>query len=117
DPLGRRSGPIKLTGDALAGRVLLCAPAEQPSREATNDLLAAASAEPAARWEFEGLTTIAALVANRTGVAILPRLALHQIDPDAAAAMNSTSLLPNAPSRVPPMYGPRMPPSRPRPSM
>jgi DNA-binding transcriptional LysR family regulator len=58
------------------GKVVLCAPADQPSRGVTEEQL-----EPGPRWEFEGLTVIAALVAQGIGVAVLPRLALQDVDP------------------------------------
>ncbi|HEX3787792.1 MAG TPA: LysR family transcriptional regulator [Pseudonocardiaceae bacterium] len=79
--LAGEPGPVALTGAVLAGQTLLCAPTDQPSRAATDRLLAAGSVQPAARWEFEGLATIAALVAGGSGVAVLPRLAIAQLPP------------------------------------
>lgn len=82
-PLGQVSGPLTLDARALEDRPLLCTPADQPSREATDQLLAAHHVTPATRWEFEGLATIATLVAYGTGIAVLPELALHDHEPGA----------------------------------
>lgn len=82
-PLGRVAGPVTLDARALEGRPLLCTPADQPSREATDQLLADHHATPATRWEFEGLATIATLVAYGTGIAVLPELALRDHEPGA----------------------------------
>ena len=79
-PLGEVSGPLTLDASALDGQPLLCTPADQPSREATDQLLTAHRATPATRWEFEGLATIATLVAYGTGIAVLPQLALHDLE-------------------------------------
>ncbi|TNC18855.1 LysR family transcriptional regulator [Amycolatopsis alkalitolerans] len=71
--------PAGHPGRRVDGEVLLCAPADQPSRAATDELLGAA--KPAARWEFEGLHTIATLVSQGIGVAVLPESALAEVDP------------------------------------
>ncbi|HEX2298114.1 MAG TPA: LysR family transcriptional regulator [Pseudonocardiaceae bacterium] len=83
-PLGKVGGPLTLDADALDGQPLLCTPADQPSRQATDRLLSAHGAVPATRWEFEGLATIATLVAYGTGIAVLPQLALHDLAPNVA---------------------------------
>lgn len=54
----------------------LCAPHGHPSRRGIDGLLREYDLEPVTRWEFEGLNTIASLVAQGAGIAILPRLAL-----------------------------------------
>lgn len=74
--LAESDAPIALSDQIFAGQPLLCAPPDQPSRAGTDRLLAAVSAHPAVRWEFEGLTTIATLVSRGAGLAVLPRLAL-----------------------------------------
>lgn len=79
-PLGEVRGPLTLDAASLVGQPLLCTPADQPSREATDQLLAVHHAVPETRWEFEGLATIATLVAYGTGIAILPQLALHNVE-------------------------------------
>ncbi|TDQ01477.1 LysR family transcriptional regulator [Labedaea rhizosphaerae] len=72
--------PLYLAGDR-ASHTWLCAPPDQPSRVATDRVLAREGIEPVLRWEFEGLATIAELVANGTGAAVLPGLALLTADP------------------------------------
>jgi hypothetical protein len=67
--------PLYLAGDRTSD-TWLCAPPDQPSRVATDRLLAREGIEPVLRWEFEGLAAIARLVASGTGAAVLPRLAL-----------------------------------------
>lgn len=54
----------------------LCPPPDQPSRAPTDRLLAAAGIVPVVRWEFQGLATIADLVAHGAGAAVLPALAV-----------------------------------------
>ena len=74
-PLPERSGP--LGGRALAAAVAemtwLCTPDGNASRAAGDARLAAVQATPRRRWEFEGLITIAELVAAGAGCALLPR--------------------------------------------
>ncbi|MGH3941353.1 MAG: LysR family transcriptional regulator [Pseudonocardiaceae bacterium] len=82
-PLATIPGPLILDSGALDDQALLCTPTDQPSRAALDELLAAHRATPAVRWEFEGLATIATLVAYGTGIAILPQLALRDLDPGA----------------------------------
>lgn len=50
----------------------LSAPAGKDSRHAADDLLARLATEPRRRWEFEGLDVLAAVVATRAGIALLP---------------------------------------------
>jgi DNA-binding transcriptional LysR family regulator len=57
---------------AVADMTWLCTPEGEPSRVAGDQRLGEASATPRRRWEFEGLRTIAELVANGTGCALLP---------------------------------------------
>jgi DNA-binding transcriptional LysR family regulator len=54
----------------------LAAPTDEPSRRATDRLLASTGGMPPAPWEFEGLSTILSLVARGIGIAALPRLTL-----------------------------------------
>ncbi len=54
----------------------LAAPAGEPSRQAVDRLLAAVGVTPPVLSEFEGMSTIVALVARGIGIAILPRLAV-----------------------------------------
>lgn len=77
----RHPGPLRGTRlrELVDGRTLLCAPAGHPSREFADRLLARAGAEPAARWEFEGLLTLATLVADGTGIAVLPSAMLDLV--------------------------------------
>lgn len=67
--------PLYLAGDR-SNDTWLCAPPDQPSRAATDRVLAREGIEPVLRWEFEGLGTIAHLVARDAGAAVLPGLAL-----------------------------------------
>ncbi|GAA3735941.1 DNA-binding transcriptional LysR family regulator [Spinactinospora alkalitolerans] len=52
------------------------APQGEPSRGATDRLLAEFGGAPAAAWEFEGLGTILSLVSRGIGIAAVPALAL-----------------------------------------
>jgi DNA-binding transcriptional LysR family regulator len=61
---------------ALRDEPWLAAPAGEPSREALDRLLAAVGAAPPVASEFEGLGTVANLVARGLGIAIMPRLAV-----------------------------------------
>src|SRR5580693_7916037 len=61
---------------ALRNEPWLAAPSGEPSRQATDRLLAAVGLTPPAASEFEGLGTVANLVARGLGIAIMPRLAV-----------------------------------------
>ena len=61
---------------ALRHEPWLAAPAGEPSRQATDRLLAAVGLTPPVPSEFEGLGTVANLVARGLGIAIMPRLAV-----------------------------------------
>lgn len=61
---------------ALRDEPWLAAPSGEPSRDALDRLLAAVGAAPPAPSEFEGLGTVANLVARGLGIAIMPRLAV-----------------------------------------
>jgi DNA-binding transcriptional LysR family regulator len=61
---------------ALRNEPWLAAPAGEPSRQAVDRLLAAVGVAPPAASEFEGLGTVANLVARGLGIAIMPRLAV-----------------------------------------
>lgn len=54
----------------------LATPRGEPSRVATDKLLADVVGAPATAWEFEGLVTILSLVARGIGIAAVPSLAL-----------------------------------------
>jgi DNA-binding transcriptional LysR family regulator len=61
---------------ALRNEPWLSAPAGEPSRQAVDRLLAAVGVTPPVPSEFEGLGTVANLVARGLGIAIMPRLAV-----------------------------------------
>jgi DNA-binding transcriptional LysR family regulator len=61
---------------ALRNEPWLAAPSSEPSRQATDRLLAAVGLTPPVPSEFEGLGTVANLVARGLGIAIMPRLAV-----------------------------------------
>jgi DNA-binding transcriptional LysR family regulator len=61
---------------ALRNESWLAAPAGEPSRQAADRLLAAVGLTPPVPSEFEGLGTVANLVARGLGIAIMPRLAV-----------------------------------------
>jgi DNA-binding transcriptional LysR family regulator len=61
---------------ALRNEPWLAAPSVEPSRQATDRLLAAVGLTPPVPSEFEGLGTVANLVARGLGIAIMPRLAV-----------------------------------------
>jgi succinyl-diaminopimelate desuccinylase len=61
---------------ALRNEPWLAAPAGEPSRQAADRLLAAVGLTPPVPSEFEGLGTVANLVARGLGIAIMPRLAV-----------------------------------------
>lgn len=73
-PLAEEKGPVSLA-EAAPGP-WICAPAGEPSRAAFDAIMAAAGVRPTTVWEFEGLATIATLVGDGVGIAILPSLAL-----------------------------------------
>ena len=70
------AGPDPIELRSLAAGPWICAPVGEPSRTAFDRVLTEAQVTPEARWEFEGLTTIAALVAEGVGISILPRIAV-----------------------------------------
>jgi DNA-binding transcriptional LysR family regulator len=59
---------------ALRNEPWLAAPSGEPSRQAADRLLAAVGLTPPVPSEFEGLDTVANLVARGLGIAIMPRL-------------------------------------------
>lgn len=61
---------------ALRDEPWLAAPSGEPSRDALDRLLAAVGVAPPVASEFEGLGTVANLVARGLGIAIMPRLAV-----------------------------------------
>ncbi len=61
---------------ALRNESWLSAPAGEPSRRAADRLLAAVGVTPPVPSEFEGLGTVANLVARGLGIAIMPRLSV-----------------------------------------
>ncbi len=73
-PAADPKAPVDLR--ALRDEPWLAAPAGEPSRQATDRLLAAVGATPPVPSEFEGLGTVANLVARGLGIAIMPRLAV-----------------------------------------
>jgi DNA-binding transcriptional LysR family regulator len=82
DGIDRRlllNDPLVLAGAVTEG-LWLSAPTDQPSRAASDTVLAKLGIQPRLRWEFEGLATIAGLVAAGTGAAVLPKLALLGLD-------------------------------------
>jgi DNA-binding transcriptional LysR family regulator len=74
-PLANPAEPVDLRKLSETSR-WMAAPAGEPSRQATDRLLAAVGGAPAMPWEFEGLGTILSLVSRGIGVAAVPRLAL-----------------------------------------
>jgi DNA-binding transcriptional LysR family regulator len=76
-----RAHPAADPGEAVDLRALrhepwLAAPAGEASRHVVDRLLATAGVAPPVLSEFEGMSTIVALVARGIGIAILPRLAV-----------------------------------------
>jgi DNA-binding transcriptional LysR family regulator len=61
---------------ALRNEPWLAAPVGEPSRQAADRLLATIGLTPPVPSEFEGLGTVANLVARGLGIAIMPRLAV-----------------------------------------
>jgi DNA-binding transcriptional LysR family regulator len=73
-PAANPEAPVDL--HALRNESWLAAPAGEPSRQAADRLLAAAGVTTPMPSEFEGLGTVANLVARGLGIAIMPRLAV-----------------------------------------
>src|ERR1700733_14318390 len=73
-PAADSSSPVDLR--ALRNESWLAAPSGEPSRQAADRLLAAVGLTPPVPSEFEGLGTVANLVARGLGIAIMPRLAV-----------------------------------------
>ncbi len=73
-PAADLARPVDL--NELRNEPWLAAPTDEPSRRATDRLLASTGGMPPAPWEFEGLSTILSLVARGIGIAALPRLTL-----------------------------------------
>jgi DNA-binding transcriptional LysR family regulator len=73
-PAADPASPVDLR--ALRNEPWLAAPAGEPSREALDRLLATVGVTPPVPSEFEGLSTVANLVARGLGIAIMPRLAV-----------------------------------------
>lgn len=71
-PLAERSR-IRLAD--LANQAWIAAPAEEPSRQALDALLARTGGQAPPPWEFQGLDTVLSLVAQGLGIALVPRLA------------------------------------------
>ena len=77
-PLADPAEPVDLRKLSQTSR-WMAAPAGKASRQATDQLLAAAGGAPAMPWEFEGLGTILSLVSRGIGVAAVPRLRLGRL--------------------------------------
>jgi len=73
-PAADPKSPVDLR--ALRDEPWLAAPAGEPTREAFDRLMAAVGVTPPVPSEFEGLGTVANLVARGLGIAIMPRLAV-----------------------------------------
>ena len=73
-PMADQERPVDLA--RLANESWLAAPRGEPSRRATDTLLAEVAGAPTTAWEFEGLGTILSLVARGIGIAAVPSLAL-----------------------------------------
>lgn len=71
--------PIMIAGP-VEHDTWICAPPDQPSRRTADEVMVELDIQPTVRWEFEGLATIADLVADGVGAAVLPQLALHKVD-------------------------------------
>jgi DNA-binding transcriptional LysR family regulator len=73
-PAANPERPVDLR--ALRDEPWLAAPSGEPSRQAVDRLLAAVGVAPPVPSEFEGLGTVANLVARGLGIAIMPQLAV-----------------------------------------
>jgi DNA-binding transcriptional LysR family regulator len=73
-PAANPDRPVDLR--TLRNEPWLAAPSGEPSRQATDRLLAAVGLTPPVPSEFEGLGTVANLVARGMGITIMPRLAV-----------------------------------------
>src|SRR5579862_3633457 len=73
-PAADPKNPVDLR--ALRDEPWLAAPVGEPSRQAVDRMLAAVGVTPPVPSEFEGLGTVANLVARGLGIAIMPRLAV-----------------------------------------
>jgi DNA-binding transcriptional LysR family regulator len=73
-PAADPARPVDLR--ALRNEPWLAAPSGEPSRRAADRLLAAVGVTPPVPSEFEGLGTVANLVARGLGIAIMPRLSV-----------------------------------------
>ncbi|MFW6010003.1 MAG: LysR substrate-binding domain-containing protein, partial [Actinomycetota bacterium] len=73
-PAAKAAGPIELS--EVSEDAWICAPPGEPSRDAFDRVMADAGIRPVVGWEFQGLTTIAALIGHGVGIALLPRLAV-----------------------------------------
>jgi DNA-binding transcriptional LysR family regulator len=73
-PAADPKSPVDLR--ALRDEPWLAAPVGEPSRQAVDRLLATVGVTPPVPSEFEGLGTVANLVARGLGIAIMPRLAV-----------------------------------------
>jgi DNA-binding transcriptional LysR family regulator len=70
------AGRARIQMRALREEAWMVTPEGEPSRQAVDRLFANAGGAPPVSWEFEGLGTILSLVAQGTGIAAVPRLAL-----------------------------------------
>src|SRR5499427_3695962 len=73
-PAANPDRPVDLR--TLRNEPWLAAPSGEPSRQATDRLLAAVGLTPPVPSEFEGLGTVANLVARGMGIAIMPKLSV-----------------------------------------
>ena len=74
---GRTPVALRSVREQARHSTWLCAPEGEPSRTATDAMLRSAGIDATRLWEFEGLDTIAALVAQGAGIAVLPDLVLR----------------------------------------
>jgi DNA-binding transcriptional LysR family regulator len=73
-PLAKADRPLtpRELANAVSDMTWLCSPDGHPSRVAGDRRLDDVGATPRSRWEFEGLATVAELVASGIGCALLP---------------------------------------------